>query len=237
MSEEQLDTSIESNEPPAEPSYYFADGIAGTGDKPEWLIDSKYKNVSEQAKGYNEIRKQLGSFTGAPENYEHRNPEGFEMQPDDPVLESAREWAKEHNMSQEGFDSLVGMYAEMEAGKEKAAEDFANEQKAQIENFDQRANNVNDFLKANSMEALADMIGTKDQMEQFEKLLDMAGKASIDPDGEPSSVPSQEEIDKLMFEKDDYGRTIYNYDKERQARVRKMIEAKVGRGDGRRMIG
>lgn len=238
MTEETLDTSTESTgEPPAEPSYFFADGIAGQGEKPDWLIDSKYKNVSEQAKGYNEIRKQLGAFTGAPENYEHFQPEGFELNPDDPVLESAREWAKGQNMNQDGFNSLVDMYAQVEAGKDQAAKDFADEQISQIDNFDERSNSVNNFLKANEMESLADMIGSKDQMEQFEKLLDMAGKGSINPDGEASTMPSEEEINALMFEKDEFGKQIYNYDKERQAKVRKMLEARVGRGDGRLMVG
>lgn len=235
MDEENLDTSTEVE--PSEPSYYFADGIAGEGESPEWFKSDKYKNVSDQAKAYKDLESKLGSFTGAPENYEHRNPEGFEISPDDPIMESAKEWAKSQNMSQDGLDSLVGLYAEMEAGKDKALEDFAQEQIALIDNFDDRSKNVNDFLKANEMESLADMIGSKDQMEQFEKLLDMAGKASINPDGEADSIPSQEEVDKLMFEKDEYGRVIYNYDKERQAKVRKMIEARVGRGDARQMVG
>lgn len=238
MTEETLDTSTESTgEPAAEPTYYFAEGIAGEGDKPEWFIDSKYKNVSEQAKGYNELRKQFGSFTGAPEAYEHFTPEGFELSPDDPTLESAREWAKNQNMNQEGFNSLVEMYAQIEAGKDQAAKEFAEKQISEIENFESRSSNINNFLKANGLEDLADVVGTKAQMEQFEKLLDMTGSASINPEAEASTMPTQEEIDKLMFEKDEFGRQIYNYDKERQARVRKMIESRVGRGDGRHMVG
>lgn len=234
---EELPQDWPSDTPPAEPSYYLADGIAGTDDKPDWFIDSKYKTVAEQAKGYNELRKQFGSFTGAPEKYEEFTPEGFEINKDDPMLESAKEWAKTQNMSQDGFNSMVEMYAQVRAGEEKAINDYAEEQKAQIENFDSRSKNVNDFLKANEMEALADMIGSKDQMEQFEKLLDMAGKATLDPNGEADSVPSEEEINKLMFEKDEYGRQIYNYSKERQVKVRKLLEARVGRGEHRKMVG
>lgn len=241
MSEENLDTaSVESNTDtpaPSEPSYYLSEGVAGDGDAPEWFKSSKYKTVADQAKAYQGLESKLGSFTGAPESYDHNNPEGFELQPDDPMLESARSWAKEQNMSQEGFDSLVSLYAEMEAGKNKALDDAMQEQIAQIENFDSRSANINDFLKANDMESLSGMVTSKDQLEQLEKLLDMAGKAAIDPEGEASAVPSQEEIDKLMFEKDEFGRQIYNYDKERQAKVRKMIAAKVGNGDGRQMVG
>lgn len=239
MGEENSNTSEPvGNEPSTnEPSFYFADGIAGSGEKPEWFIDSKYKTVSEQAKGYNEIRKQLGGFTGAPEAYEHFTPEGFELNPDEPMLESAREWAKSQNMNQEAFNGLVGLYAEIEAGKQKALEEFAQGQIAQIENFDARSQNINDFLSANDLGALADVIGTKDQLEQFEKLLDMAGKGTIDPNAEPDNIPSQEEIDRLMFEKDEFGQRIYNKDPERRARVQKMIAARVGKGDGRIMIG
>ena len=220
-----------------QPSYFLSEGVSGSGDKPEWFKDSKYKTVSDQAKAYKDLEGKFGSFSGAPDAYSVNAPEGFEIPSDGPLMESAQAWAKEQNMNQEGFDSLVGMHAEIEAAKDKAFEDYAAEQISQIDNYEARQENMSDYLKANDMESLAGLITNKDQMEQFEKLLDKAGNATLDPNSEASTTPSQEDIDKLMFEKDEHGRQIYNYDRERQARVRKMIEAKVGKGSYRQVIG
>lgn len=239
MSEEASEGAVEATENTGEvtPSYFLSEGVGGSGDAPDWFKGDKYKTVSDQAKAYKDLEGKFGSFTGAPEEYGLNAPENFEINGDDPMLAPAMEWAKGQNMSQEGFDSLLGMYAEMEASKDKAFNDFAEEQKSQIENFESRQENINDFLKANDLEALAGMITTKDQMDQFEKLLDKSGNTGIDPNAEPTGAPTQEDVEKLMFEKDEFGRQIYNYDQERQSKVRKMIEARVGKGSGGRMVG
>ncbi len=65
---EQSDTLLDSSEPTlAEGEYYLTEGIKGTGEVPEWL-DTKYKSVADQAKGYAELSKKFGGFKGAPKD-------------------------------------------------------------------------------------------------------------------------------------------------------------------------
>lgn len=226
------------------PSYFLAENVAGEGDAPEWYKADKYKTVADQAKAYVEAEKSLGQmrdkigkFTGAPEQYDIVVPEGVSLDTEDPIFAQAQEWARGMNINQEGFNSLVEMYSQIELAKDKAFEDQYNQEKSGIENFDSRVKNINDFLTANKMEALADLITTKAALEQFEALLNMAGKSSISAEGDSNSIPTEEEINKLMFEKDEFGRQIYGYDKERQAKVRKMLEQRVGKGYHQQMVG
>lgn len=226
------------------PSYYLSEDIAGKGDAPEWFKGDKYKTVADQAKGYSNLEKmhgeltnKFGSFVGAPEQYQVNAPEGIELANDDPMLTSAIEWGKENNLSQGGMDSLLGLYATMEALREQAAEDYFKEQTSQIEGFEARENNINDFLKANELDSLAGQITTKESLEQFEKLLDMAGSPKLDPMSESNSIPSDEEIDRLMFETDDHGRRIYLDSAERQSHVKRLLQAKVGRGQYNKAVG
>lgn len=228
----------------SQPSYFLSDGVPGSGDSPEWFKSDKYKTVADQAKGYSQLEKMYGdytnkfkSFDGAPEQYQVNSPEGIELSADDPLLTSAMEWGKENNLSQSGMDSLLGLYATIEAAREKAADDNFNEQVAQIENFESRADNINQFLKANDLEALAGQVTSKEALEQFEKLLDMAGSPKLDPASEPNTVPTEDEINKLMFETDEFGRRIYHQSKERQEMVRKMLEQRVGKGQYHQVVG
>lgn len=226
-----------------EPSYFLAEGVPGSGDAPEYFKSDKYKTVSDQAKAYVDLERAHGemankfkNFTGAPDQYEIAPPEGVTLNGDDPLLQSAMQWGKENNLNQDAFNSLIGLYSQIEASKAKASEDAYEEQIAQIENFNSRSQNINQFLKANQMEALADVVTSKDQLEQLEKLLDMAGSPSINPDAEGNSVPTEEEINKLMFEKDEHGQVIYNRSPERREQVRKLIERRVGAGQYQQIV-
>ncbi len=97
------------------PAWMLSDGVNGEGDRPEWFND-KYESVSEQAKGYNELSKKFGGFTGAPESYQLNTPEEMGTKPDgtpwldesDPSVSFIRELGKDYNMNQDMFDALTG---------------------------------------------------------------------------------------------------------------------------------
>jgi hypothetical protein len=87
-------------------------GEAPAAEAPEWFRKDKYKTVEDQAKAYVELEKKLGSFIGAPEDYELSLPEGVaDLSTDDlgfdDRLSAVRDVAKELNMSQDGFTKLV----------------------------------------------------------------------------------------------------------------------------------
>lgn len=91
-----------------------ADPAAPEGEAPaaEEKILGKFKSVDDLKKSYQELEKKLGSFIGAPEEYELSMPEGVaDLSTDDlgfdDRLSAVREAAKELNMSQDGFTKLV----------------------------------------------------------------------------------------------------------------------------------
>jgi len=77
--------ATETTEAPA--SWMWGDDITGTGEKPEWFKDSKYKSVSEQAKAYTELEKRLGGFVGAPKEGYQLNEE-LGVNSDDPSIKA-----------------------------------------------------------------------------------------------------------------------------------------------------
>jgi hypothetical protein len=97
---EQSDTLLDSSEPTlSEGEYYLTEGIKGTGEVPEWL-DTKYKSVADQAKGYAELSKKFGGFKGAPKDG-YTPPEGIES--DDALYQELEAFATKTNMSADAF--------------------------------------------------------------------------------------------------------------------------------------
>ena len=214
---------------PTEPSYYLADGVSGEGEAPEWFKGDKYKSVADQAKAYSELSskyaEKVGSFTGAPEAYEVAV-EGIELSSDDPLLQDVQAWAKESNLSQEGFNGLVERFAQHQIAQQAAANQRAEAEIKQLENSDQRIADINDFLKANvgaDYDALADAVTTAAGVRALEALIKKAGAKPTIAEGDSPQGASQAEIEKLMTEKDDSGKVIYRYSKERQEHVRSLM--------------
>jgi hypothetical protein len=93
--------------------------VPGTGEKPDWYKGDKYKSVEEQAKAYGELEKRFGAFTGAPkEAYAINVPaplkDAVQFDTTDPLFVKLGEFARSNNMSQKGFDGVIGLLAEYE---------------------------------------------------------------------------------------------------------------------------
>jgi hypothetical protein len=95
--------------------------VEGKGSTPpDWFKSQKYVTVEQQAKAYGELEKRFGSFVGAPDGeYKVEVPEKFkdavQVDSTNPVFKSLNEWGKKHQLSQEGFNDVIGMLAEYEA--------------------------------------------------------------------------------------------------------------------------
>ena len=112
-------TEAASNEQPVpgQDKWFFADGVEGQGDKPEWFKEGTFKDISAQAENYTKLQshhnKLLGGFTGAPEgDYEYSLPQaleeaGVELDTSDPYLKDFANYARDNNMSQEIFSGLL----------------------------------------------------------------------------------------------------------------------------------
>ena len=109
-----------------EPTWHYAEGVPGQGDKPEFLKD-KYANITEQAKAYTELEGRFGAFTGAPEAYEINISDqlkegGIEIDNEDPIMSSAMEFAQDIKMDQGGFDKMIELYAMSKVAEGEALE-------------------------------------------------------------------------------------------------------------------
>lgn len=105
--------------------WYYDDKMKGEWIPPEWFKHKTFKNITEQARAYNEARKQitqysekLKAFSGAPEQYE-----GAEEGAKDNVFAvGLKELGQKIGLNQAGFNDLLSIYdktKEIEAEKEK----------------------------------------------------------------------------------------------------------------------
>jgi hypothetical protein len=100
--------------------WFVSEGVKGTGAPPEWFKADKYKTLADQAKAYPDLEKRFGAFTGAPkEGYEFKLPETVqgELDKEHPIYQSFETWAKDRQLNNEGFNELLGMFAEYEAAQ------------------------------------------------------------------------------------------------------------------------
>lgn len=188
------DQNPPSDPPPADPSgdvaaWLYADGIAGEGDKPEWLQD-KYGSVEAQAKAYPELAKKFGGFTGAPDgDYEVSLPEGLEGEFDteSPLFKNFAEAARAANMSQDAFTGLLHVYAQNEYDMQVA--DKEAEMTALGDNAQTRVKNIGDWGRANltaeEFEGLREITTSAAGVAAVEAIIAKTKNAAI-PDGQPN---------------------------------------------------
>jgi hypothetical protein len=90
----------------------------GTGEKPGWFKGDKYKTVAEQAAAYPALESRFGSFVGAPKDgkYEFKPPEGVTVDLANPMMGAFTKWAAEKQLSQDGYNELLGMLVQYDAG-------------------------------------------------------------------------------------------------------------------------
>lgn len=106
----------------ADPTWFYADGVPGKGEAPEWFKADKYKTAEAQAQAYVELEKRFGAFAGAPKTGKYETPkvpEGLEGEfyADHPIFDKFSKWALDRQVSQEGYNEVLGLFAEYEAAR------------------------------------------------------------------------------------------------------------------------
>ncbi len=225
-------------------------------ENPEWL-QSKYisegktieESISEQAKAYTALSSRFGSFTGAPDEYaevslsEELKELGVEVASDDPMLEAAKEFAKNSNMSQEGLDEMVNLYAMQQVAEQKANEEFKAEQMKELgTNAESRIENISQWASKNlDAETLAGLEGfatNAGAVKAIEQLIKMTGNTSVDADETTAnSGASREDVQKMQFELDSNGNRRLQTDPEFRAKFNKMKNEVYGTNEHRVMVG
>lgn len=230
-----------------------ASGDAPTA--PEWLLGKYHtegKSVeeatTEQAKAYNELSGKFGAFTGAPEEYaialsEELTEAGVTMDKDDPMVEAAMKFAKESNMSQEGLNGMLNLYATQIAAEQQADTDYKAEQMAalgpsgesRIENIQQWAGKNLDAETVTSLEGMATSV---ESVKAIERLISMTRGAAVDVDNTaPAGGAGAEEVAAMQFEKDDHGNRRIQTDPAFKARYQKLRNEVYGTEEHRVMVG
>jgi len=252
-----VDTSNDAVEKPAEEQQEFAwfwDGERqGEGEPPEWFKADKYKSVADQAKAYTEAEKRLGAFKGAPEEYELKLPEDFQipegvdaqLDSEDPLLQAFLPWAKENNLSQDAFESIVGMYVNQQVSDYQMAEENAASQKALLgDNADKRLNDLAKWGKSNldpeMYDKFASSLTTAAAVEAFEFIV---GKTRNAPLPDPTNInPSlqankQQELKEMQAAKDESGQLKWFTDPNHRAKIEALQNELYGNAPYRKIVG
>jgi hypothetical protein len=238
MSEPATDPAVEPT-PAAEPSsllggnepvtledgeFFLSEGVKGTGEVPDWYQSSKYKSVSEQAKGYNEIRQKLGGFTGAPEEG-YSLPESIEE--GDDLFTSLSGFAKDANMNQDTFDKAWELLATQSGVDQEINQEL--EMGKLGDNATTRIQNVENALKfrmGEDYESVKDMVYDANSVMLAESLIKAFAPKKLPMEGgdNPQGL-TWAAIEVEMNKKDDHGRFLRSSSPEHNAKVERMMAA------------
>jgi hypothetical protein len=225
------------------------------GDRLDFVLDryradgrTEQEAALEQAKGYNELRSQFGAFTGAPEEYTAQLSDelveaGVALDSDDPLLESAMTYAKEANMSQEGFNGMIELYAKAQLAEAQALEEHKAEQmKALGPNASKRIEGINSWIDANmdaeTAEGLRGVIQTADGLKAVEQLIAKTRNAPVAPgDADPAPSITSDEVKAMQFAKDEHGNRKINVDPAFRKEYERKRDALYGTQEHRQMVG
>lgn len=157
--------------------------------------DSELAQVPDDPAGY-EI--------GLPEGFKVPDGYTFELDPDDPIVGPARDFAKKHNLTPDGFKEMVGLlgayqiaeHEQMQAAQEAEREKLGTKA---VQRIDAVTRGLEARLGKEMAGALLPMLFTAKQVQAFEKLI-AAQPAGFNAAGrEATSKPelSDEEWDRM----------------------------------------
>lgn len=227
--EQKPDTTVNQDAP----EWFLSDGVKGEGKPPEWFRADKYKTVDAQAKAYAELEKRFGAFTGAPKDgkYEFKLPDGVtgEFDTNHPLMQSFQEWATENQLSQKGYNDVLGMFAEYEA----SLTPDMNVIKSELgENADARITAVASWGKANLPKAQYDLLreatsgaNAAKVFQVLESVIAQTAQARLPkPGANPGDAPPSGEaaIRAAQAKLGPDGKRLYETDPQYRARVEQM---------------
>lgn len=224
-------TAVNPPPKPPDPEWFLSDGVKGTGAPPEWYKADKYKTVDAQAKAYAELEKRFGGFTGAPEGgYKLNIPDTVEGSFDTthPLLQGFQEWAAEAQLSQAGFDKVMGMFAEYEASQ---APDFAAIKERLGQNADTRINSIVGWAQANltteqynDLRAATSGANADSVFRAFEAIIGKTRQVALPrPGGDVpgANAMTEADINAMQAKKGPDGRRLYDTNPEWRRHVEK----------------
>ncbi len=178
--------------------------------QPETLYADKFKSVGDLEKSYQELQstfsKKLGAFEGAPEDGYQLSEEVVITDQEVPLVEMLQEWGQEHQLSNDGLNSLAKQYAEYQ--DQHRERQLTEEYKKLGGDADARVENIRSFLEANlgeeTTQQLATGLTTAGSIEAVEKLISLTKQAAPAPANATTNV-TKEALEAMRFAVDDNG--------------------------------
>lgn len=234
-----------------------ADAVAAaitSQDRPEYVPekfwDSEKKEVRTEAalKSYGELERRFGAFKGAPDDYtitlsENLANEGLSVDTTDPVFTAAKEFAKNANMSQDGFNGMVELYAMQKLAEHKAEQAAMAADIASLgDNADRRIHNLEQWAGANLdqelLEGFKDMAISARAVRAMERIVSMTRNAPVSVNNaSPSTGVSEAEVREMQFAKDEHGNRRIQTDPAFRAEYERKLKQAHGEEPFRQIIG
>ena len=201
----QQEKQEESQEPK---EWFYTDKIKGEGMSPEWFNHKTFKNITEQARAYNEARKQitqysekLKAFSGAPEEYEESEDIKKNV-----FAVGLKELGKKIGLNQPGFDNLIEMYNKSkEIESEKVKNILMQQQKEEVKKIGGVSKlkeiqaKFTDAFGDNSTQWLKKYLKSYDDYVNFDRMISsVSGKTRLPVNSMESSVSTKEQAEELI---------------------------------------
>lgn len=217
--------------------------IKGLGTKPEWLLP-KYKTAEEQAKAYPEVAKKLGSFTGAPENYDVKKySEDKLFNKEAAKFVEFTKMAKDMGLNQEGFEKMFDFYSKDRSDIIENLSYTPEKEMAKLgEQATHRLDTVDRYLKAtldkDAYEAAAAKVTTHEAVELVEMLIAASAPKKLPSQGgvSPSGM-DESKLRELRYAKAENGELRIQVDSDYRKYVEKLWEEHYGKNPGVQVIG
>lgn len=213
-----------------------------------WDAEKGELRTDSVLKSYSELEGRFGAFTGAPEEYavgisDELKEQGVSIDTDDPMVEQAIEFAKNSNMSQEGFNNMLELYAMNQLAMAKAEQEAMEADIASLgDNADRRLNNLNQWAAKNLSEDLVegfkDMAVSSQAVKAMEQIVSMTRSAPIQAnDATPTAAVTQEEVKQMQFAKDEFGNRRISVDPAYRKEYERKRDMLYGTEEHREIIG
>ena len=183
-------------------------------------LPDKFNNVDDLVKSYKMLESKIGSFKGAPDEY---NIEGVDME--SPMMDGLARTAKDLNMSNEAFNEFVGKFESIksdmtELNMREEMNKLGAHADTRIENLNRQ---IDTTMTPNQAETLRNMATSADNIAVIEQLLQ--GRQSTPTAMQTSvSAPSDSDIQNMLFAKDDNGRLKMETDAAYADKVNKLTQ-------------
>lgn len=186
-----------------EPTWKYAENIPGIGEKPEWFLQDKYSNVSQQAAAYLDLQKKLGEFAGTPKDGYSLEKYKDVLDIENPFIHKILETSKSMNMSQSGLDEMLNLFVDYEKANTTDTEAFI---KSLTPQEVEMAKNVHNWLQNNfaeeEIELLEDFFtSSKEGLNLLSKFRGMSRENRIPTSNQNTSVhtPTLKDIESLII--------------------------------------